>query len=303
MKIPKDHADSISAQQMRTYCCVVECGGYAGAQEQIGLAAPTMWEQVKTLEKLYQTKLFRRVGRNVETTAAGQALYELLKPLLANLDSTFEVVAERADGGSGEVRLCTGVRMVLEELNGALGRFHRRYPDVRLRLSSGGDRVAQQQVLEGGADVALLIEPPPNLLSSALAVERLYEIEFMVVLPRRHPLAKRAKLKVTDLMAYPLIVGNSNSVGRSALEQSLHRLGVPRPRIVCETDNSAVTMACVRAGMGIGFVAGIPDQLSMSGLVARSLAHEVGKVHVVAIYKQGRQLTQVLRDLLDHLRP
>ncbi|MCA9128813.1 MAG: LysR family transcriptional regulator [Planctomycetales bacterium] len=302
MKFPLDQADAISVQQIRTYCTVVECGGYAGAQQQIGLATPTMWEQVKALEKRYRTKLFERVGRNIRTTPTGQTLYQMYKPILANLDSTFEIVAEQTEGISGEVRVCTGVRMMLEELGTVFGQFHQKFPDVRLRLSTGGDRVAQQSVLDGKDDLALLIEPPPNVLSKSLKVERLYPIEFMAILPRKHRLCKVEHLKLHELINFPLVVGNQNSVGRMALEEALHRLSLGPARIVCETDTSAVTAACVRANMGVGFVAGIPGQVNTPGLIARSLAEEVGRVHVVAIYKLGRQLTRVLCELLEMLR-
>ncbi|MDZ4851412.1 MAG: LysR family transcriptional regulator [Pirellulaceae bacterium] len=54
--------DSLTAQQIDTFCQVYEQGGYAGAADALGLAGPTIWEQVKSLERIYQTKLFERVG-------------------------------------------------------------------------------------------------------------------------------------------------------------------------------------------------------------------------------------------------
>ena len=124
-----NRAESLSVQQINTFCRVYEFGGYAGASEQLGLAGPTIWEQVKTLERIYKTVLFKRSGRNIRPTPAGDVLYGLLTPLLATVESTFEILAEQADLGSLQIRLVTGVRMMLEELGQPLRDFKRSYPD------------------------------------------------------------------------------------------------------------------------------------------------------------------------------
>jgi len=51
-----NRAESLSVQQINTFCRVYELGGYAGASEQLGLAGPTMWEQIKALERIYKTR-------------------------------------------------------------------------------------------------------------------------------------------------------------------------------------------------------------------------------------------------------
>jgi len=70
-----NRAESLSVQQINTFCCVYELGGYAGASEQLGLAGPTIWEQVKILERVYKTVLFKRSGRNIRPSPTGDVLY------------------------------------------------------------------------------------------------------------------------------------------------------------------------------------------------------------------------------------
>jgi len=66
--------ESLSVQQINTFCRVYDFGSYAGASEQLGLARPKMWEQVKILERVYKTVLFKRSGRNIRPTPAGDVL-------------------------------------------------------------------------------------------------------------------------------------------------------------------------------------------------------------------------------------
>lgn len=298
----------LSVQQIRTFCGVYQHGGYADAEPVLGLTPPTMWEHVKSLEKIYGVELFRRSGRNIEPTEAGAMLYGLLAPLLVHLESTLDLVAEEAGGEAKEIRVVTGVRMVMEELGEPLLRFRRRFPDVKLRLMAADNREAQRLVTEGAADLALMIEPSPEMLSGGVTCCRLYPIEYLAALPPRHRLGRKPSgrpfaMSLTELACEPLIVGTPNTTGRRMLDQAWFRLGIATPpRVVTETDNSAITIACVRAGLGVGVIAGNPRGHLTRHVTTRSLAADLGQVHVVAAYRQGRQLSQVLSAVLEMIR-
>lgn len=295
--------DSLTLQQIITFCQVYEQRGYVGASETLGLAGPTIWEQVKSLEKIYKTKLFDRSGRNIRPSAAGESLYEMLRPILASVVSTFERLAEETNESAQQISLVTGVRMMLEELGTPLRKFRESYPEACLRLLTADNASAQQFVLEGKADMALLIEPSQAMIAPGIAFERLYRIDYLVALPPKHRLIRQASIRMADLTNEALIVGNPNTIGRKMLEQSRFRLGITDPlRIVAETDNSATTIACVRSGLGIGIIASRPNGNLTKHVATRSIADEMGQVHVVAAYRKGRMLTRALLALLDLIR-
>ena len=295
--------ESLTVQQITTFCRVFECGGYAGAAETLGLAGPTIWEQVKTLEKIYQTKLFVRSGRTITPTVAGTMLYEMLRPLLAGVASTFDRLAEQNDPADTQLRIVTGVRMMLEELGAPLRQFQKAYPNVSIRIRNADNVTAQQWILDKHVDVAFLIQPPRESLDSAIHCEPLYPLEYLVALPPRHRLARQSTIALADLIDEPIIIGSGHTIGRRQIEQAHFRLGIAKPlRVVIETDNSAVTIACVRAGLGVGMIAGRPGGQLTSTVKTRSIAEDVGRVNVVAAYRKGRLLTGALQTLLDRIR-
>ncbi|WP_404305279.1 LysR family transcriptional regulator [Neorhodopirellula lusitana] len=296
-------ADSLTMQQINTFCHVYERGGYAGAAEVLGLAGPTIWEQVKTLEKIYKTKLFVRSGRNIVPTNSGQALYEMLRPLLANVESTFERLAEHHDQSITQFTLVTGMRMMMEELGQPLRQFQKAFPGTRMHLMTADNVTAQQLVLEGRADLAFLIEPPREMVADGIDYEMLYPLEYLAALPPRHRLIRRSHVTLDDLVNEPLVVGSAHTIGRKQLEQARFRLGMKSPlNIVAETDNSAVTIACVRAGLGVGIIASQPDGFLTANVKTRSITNEVGQVNVVAAYRKGRQLTNALQTLVEMIQ-
>ena len=280
-----------------------EHGGYADAGRELQQTGTTLWEQMKVVQRLYGTELFRRKGRRIEPTAAGELLYRQLSPILESIESSFQSIAEQNNAASAQIRIVTGMRMILEELGKPLQRFNHCYSACMLKLLTADNLTAQRYVEEGNADIALLIEPPREALLDSLSVERLYAIEYLAIFPTRHRLAKLPEVTVSELIDEPLVIGNSNTVGRQLFEQAVFRLGYGdgvKPAV--ETDNSAATIACVRAGLGVGIIAGRRDGNLMNRLASRTLSRELGQVHVVSITRRGWQPTPTAKALLEQIK-
>jgi len=301
--LPSDveRANELVIQQLRTFCLVYENRSYAAAARKSGRSVPTMWEQVRSVEKRYDAILFRRKGRRIEATASAEVLYTSLCPLLAGIDSTFERLREFNTLGADAVTLVTGVRMMCEELGEPLAKFHQELPHVRLRLVHGDDNTAVSMISDGTADLALTLERGREPSDSIVATERAYAIDYMAVFPEDHPLNRKKKLGLEELIRYPIIIGHRATSGRVLFEQAVHRVGLTgQLNIAAETDNSAFTISCVRAGLGVGIVAGQAAESPLtSGLAKRSLSPYLGQAHIAFRRKKGRQPTKVIRLLMD----
>jgi DNA-binding transcriptional LysR family regulator len=296
-------ADNLAVQQLRSFCLVFEKQSYSSAAKELGLAVPTIWEQVRTLEKRYGTTLFIRQGRRIQPAPAAAVLYQSLRPLLAGLDSTFELLREGGGEYPPTITVVTGARMMLEDLGQPLAQFRAQYPSVCLRLLHRSAKEAEELVVAGEADLALTLEPAPNVAGQGVAIERAYPIEYLALFPKRHPLARKSSLNLNDLASHPLIVGHSGTYGRQLLEQALHREGLSgRVQIVAETDTSAFTIACVRAGMGIGIVAGRATGFLSRDLASRSLANQLGQAWIAMLWKRGKHLTATVQTLMRLVR-
>ncbi len=297
-------ADDLAVAQFRAFCVVFERQSFSAAARNLGLATPTVWEQVRSLEQRYRAVLFTRRGRRIEPTQAASLLYQSLSALLAGLDSSFELVREERGDLARTLTIVTGARMMLEDLAQPLAQFHCQFPSVCLRLlHRNATAAAEELVLAGQADLALTLEPGPGVASRSVSVERAYPIDYLAVFPRRHPLAREGSLRLADVVNYPLIVGHSGTYGRQLLEQALHHEGLSeRARFVAETDTSAFTMACVRAGMGVGIVAGQPHGFLVRGLATGSLEPQLGQAWIAFLWKKGRQLTPMVQTLVHLVR-
>ncbi|QDT68809.1 HTH-type transcriptional activator CmpR [Planctomycetes bacterium MalM25] len=294
-------SNDLSVQQLRSFCAVFEQGSYSAAAKQQFLATATVWEQVRGVERCYETTLFTRHGRNIRPNDEAQMLYDALRPVLTGLDSSFEVLDERRS--PSQLRLVTGMRMLLEELGDHFRSFLESHPGVSLQLLHGDNVTAEELIAADEADLGLTLAPPPQTDQTGFVYEKAYSVEFLALAPPDHPLAGRARLRLNDLIKYPLIVGHHGTNSRRVLEEALHREELlEKAQIAVETDNSAFTAACVRAGLGVGIVAGRGGGPITKDLVGLSLRNQLGNARIVFIWKAGRILSQGVLDLIEDIK-
>lgn len=296
---PFHSANDLTVQQLRSFCVVYEHQSYSAAARAVGLAAPTLWEQVQAVERCYGAALFRREGRQIRPSPVGTVLYEALIPVMAGLDSTFDVVRDDGELRSATLRVVTGMRMLLEELGEALMAFREQNPSVSLTLLHGDRKTAQQLISAGDADLGLTLDPGPDADGGEFAFEKAYDVEYLAIVPRDHPLASRRALPLHELVKYPLIAGHQDTSVRRVLNEALHRKSLmQRATFAMETDNGAFTAACVRAGLGVGILAGKAGGPLTGDLVGLSLRRQLGDARIVFMWKSGRHLTRAMRSLM-----
>lgn len=63
--------------QLRTFVAVAREGGVGAAARALHVSQPTLTAQIHALEAQYGVELFRRQGRGVALTEAGQRLFAL----------------------------------------------------------------------------------------------------------------------------------------------------------------------------------------------------------------------------------
>jgi DNA-binding transcriptional LysR family regulator len=293
----------LTTQQIRTFCDVFERGTYAAAARAAGLSTSAVWEQVKELEKQYVFRMFRRRGRQVIPTEAGVRLYNMLKPLLTGLDSTLQVLGEAEGLQPAQITIAAGARMMIEEIAPGLAAFRRDHPDVKLRILQSSAVQVEALVVSGEADVVLTLEPGPDHLSRAVAVEPAYEIDYLLLMSPGHELDKRRQLRLADIVKHPLVVPESGSYSRHVLDEAFHRHNLwDRMKIAAETANSAFTAACVRAGLGIGIIAGRAGGILCQGLAVRPVSRWLGNTRIVFVWKSGALPSPSVRHLADSIR-
>jgi DNA-binding transcriptional LysR family regulator len=262
-------------RHLRQFVVVAEEGHITRAAERLGVQQPPLSQRIKAIEDELKVQLLRRKPRGVELTEAGRVFLERARATLAHYDSVFEATRSAARGEQG--RLCIGIQpttLFHPFVPSVIRAFRTSYPRVSIML----DECLRTEQIERLRNQQLDI----GFLRSALdghedfLVYPLLNEVMVAALPSGHPLARneprRAPLSLNDLADEQFII-YARQQGPAFYEATMAaclkagfspRLGQEAPRIT-----SALSLVAV--GLGVSLVPECMQNMTMNGVVYRSL--------------------------------
>src|SRR5690242_9233587 len=114
MKPHRQSYKSIRLEQLRSLCATARTGSLTAAAESLGLAQPTVWEQVHALERALAAPLIRRQAHGCRLTETGAQVVELVAPLVATIDSLRRHVEETRGAADPTLTVATNQRILVE---------------------------------------------------------------------------------------------------------------------------------------------------------------------------------------------
>ncbi len=182
---------------VRVFEAAARSASFARAAEELGITAGAVSQHIRALEEFAGQPLFRRLGRGVELTEAGQAAYGHASAAMAEMLQAGR--AMRASMRGRRISLSTAPSFASKWLIPRLNRFQDAYPDVEVRMS------ADMGLVDFAAsDIDLAIRYGPGGYEG-LYCERLMS-ESVVVVGSPRLLAGRPPItSAADLIDLPLI--------------------------------------------------------------------------------------------------
>ncbi|GGB00047.1 transcriptional regulator [Allosediminivita pacifica] len=119
---------------------------FSRAADELGVSRSALSHTVRVLEERLEMRLFHRTTRSVSLTEQGAELLARVKPVMGDLETIFDDLAERQGGPSGLLRINASESVVRLLMQHVVPTFLQRHPRMQLDLSSEGrfvDIVAQ----------------------------------------------------------------------------------------------------------------------------------------------------------------
>lgn len=294
-----ERAPRASLVQLRSFEAVVRLGGVGRAARALHLAQPTVSMQLKELASALGLVLFEPRGRGLVPTAIGERLAQAVCAMGAAWQGFEEDAAALQGLRRGRLRIAavTTTEYFLPDL---LGPFARKYPGIEIELAVENRDAVVARLERGDDELAAMMLPPPHL---PLARWPFLENPLVVIAPADHPLARRRRLKLTELIGEPLLAREAGSGTRAAAEQAFAEQGVDWPPRMALGSNEAVKHA-VRAGLGLAVLSRhtlAPDPAG-EGLAVLPVAGFPLRRQWHLVWRQDRALSLPARTLLDDMR-
>jgi len=237
---------------LRLFVTVCETGNIARAGEQANMVGSAISKRLGQLEEQLGTPLLVRKRYGVVPTTAGQTLLEHAR---AMLDSAARIEADMrnfAAGARGQVRVLASVSAMTESLAADVAAFlaDAKHRAIQVDLEERVSPEIVRGVQEGMASLGVCWDAADlNGLQS-----RPYRSDHLcVVVPPKHPLAARRKVRFADTLDYEQVSLPVNSAVQVRLQQIAAGLGrAVRHRVV--VTNFEAAMRVVRAGLAVSLV-------------------------------------------------
>lgn len=242
-----------SVPQLLDFLAVAEEGQFTRAAERLQVAQPSVSAQIRRLEASLRTPLFHRGPGPVTLTDAGAALLPIARRIAADLASINDELSGLDELLRGRVAVGATPSLSATLLPSVLGRFHRLFPGVVIRVSEQGSPQLLEELLGGTLDLVLAIAP---IATKGLASAPLAEEELVVVTPPDHPLAGRSSVTVPEIAAHPLVMFRPGYDLRTSTIDAFSAHGL-EPIVAVEGGEMGSVLALVAAGLGAAVVPGI----------------------------------------------
>lgn len=264
-------------RHLRYLLAVSEQGHFGRAAAQLGIAQPSLSQQIRRLESLVGHRLLERRPQ-VRPTPSGEALLEVARRVLDQVDSGLERVAEIGGGHAGTLTVGFAASILPTPLAGALRMFRESRPSVDLRLRELSTAALRRALLDGIVDVGFLREPEewPDIDREILLRE-----PFAVVLPAGHPLAARKRIDLASMAAEPFVhfPREVAPVLFDRIRALCGRAGFA-PRVVQEAREWITIVGLVEAGLGVSLVPDSFRKLHWGSIEYRPLHRSAGDTAV-----------------------
>ena len=257
-------------RHLRYFVAVAEELNLTRAAARLRVAQPALSRQMHDLEDELQTPLLERGHAGVQLTRAGRAYYSRARAILAQAAEATNEARAAAGVISGRLAIGFPTGIHLNYLAPVITAFHQANPQVEFDYFHG---LADQQVKalrDGRIDLGFVMLP---IALDGLEQLVVWRVPFKVVLPTKHPLAKRREFELADLRGEDFVFCPRDS--RPEFYDEFIRQCINagfRPRIVAEVGGYPANMlGLVSVGAGLSVLPHFQQVEHIKGLVWRLL--------------------------------
>jgi DNA-binding transcriptional LysR family regulator len=281
-------------RQLAYFVEVARLNNFTKAAERLRIAQPALSQQIRNLEQELGIKLFKRTGRGITITGAGEQFFIGAEKTLAEAQMAKDSVKGFINSPHGKIMVGALESMVQTRLPSLLVAFGRNYPGIKVFIRENTTEPLLDALKKGELDLALAhtdmnIVPPKGLCSKPL-----YEDELVLAVAKGHPLEKRKTISIKELREESFVSFKEGSGIRSQLLATCNREGF-EPLIAYEC---ASPRTLVAEGLGVSVLPRLMAEAPGPSISILPLDPPLSR-RVSVFYFEGRYLSPCAKVFLS----
>ncbi|WP_409076608.1 LysR family transcriptional regulator (plasmid) [Pantoea sp. C3] len=289
-------------QSLRLFLLAAEAGSLTKAASQSNITLSAASKRIAELEKNFECRLFIRLPRGLELTAAGQGVVRHARKVLDNVNQMASEMIDYSSGVLGHIRVAANVSAVIQFLPNDLARFHQQHPRLRILLEEALSEDIVDQVDSGRIDIGIFAD---NVAASGIRTFPYRYDRLVLLVPSGHPLAHLTSVSFCETLGYDYVgLNQGSSLLRRISDAAISSGKILRVNIQVTSFDALCRM--IQEGHGIGILpsGAISQTLHGQKLIAISLndswAHRTLKIGIHAentLQPESEKLLRFLRSV------
>jgi DNA-binding transcriptional LysR family regulator len=284
--------------QLQIFEAIAQYGSFTRAAEELFLTQPTVSQQMKQLTKAIGVPLYEQIGKRIYLTDAGKAVLDVGRDISQRFNDLEMTLANIKGLKQGNLKLAaiTTAKYFVPRI---LGTFRQRYPGINISLQIANRQQILDRLANNLDDLYFIGQTPEDL---DINLRHFLDNPLVVIAPRNHPLAQEKLISLERLAEEPLIMRESGSGTRMAVESFFaeNRL---KMRVEMEIGSNEAIKQAVVGGLGLSILS--RHSLALEGpqgpLVVLDVEGFPIQKHWYVIYPSSKQLSIVAQTFLDYL--
>ncbi len=274
---------------LRSFVTGMELGSFAKAADRLGRSTSAVSAQLKKLEEQAATPIFRKAGRGLALTEAGETMLGYARRLIELNDEAASAIHD--------VELEGWVRLGLQEdfgeavLPEVLGRFARAHPKVKIEARIARSHELAERITSGSLDIALAWHSGATLPYS----RHVAEVQMRWIGPAR---LIEAGLRQGEPL--PLVALEAPCLLRTVATETLDRAGLSW-RMAFSSPSLGGIWAAVAAGLGLTIRTDIGLPANVRAMAPQALGLPALPKMALVLHQKEAELDPVAARLADIL--
>ncbi len=272
-------------RHLRYFVAVADMENVSRAALKLHVSQPGLSRQIHDLEEEIGFQLFERSAKSLRLTGAGKVFLVEARAVLARVDEAVKKARAAAENVSGELHVGYAPSLTVQILPPTLRKFQELFPKVRVLLHDLSTEEMLTQLGAGALQVALMVRPARKK-AAGLGIEELAKYPMCVMVSPKHPLAKKKKVTLDEMVGESLIAYTRKDYPDyyDALKKHFAPTG-KMPRIAEEHDGVNSIIAAVEAGRGFALAPSCIACMVGPRLKLLPIASGVSPIPVVAAWR------------------
>ena len=283
-----------------TFIHVAELGSFTKAAQQLGYSQSTVSFQIKQLEEELDCLLFERINHTISLTEQGHGLVSYAHQIRALTDDFRESLGAEQEL-KGHIHIVSPDSVCEEMINRHYLNFHKKYPAISVRFTTGDSALMLSMLDHNEADVIITLD------------HRFYNKDYIIAKEERLPMhfvasadskfAGKKGLSIGDIIEEPFILTEFGQGYRRVFDRELAKKSL-EINPVLEIGRTDIITTVVSQSNMLSF---LPDFVTKPMIQSGKLCYlDIQDMNIdiwkQLIYHKNKWMSQSLKTFIDYIK-